>query len=62
MRLLGWADGGVVPAGISVVVVAAAADALASPANEEEAAGAQTADDDYEAQYGHGDDNAQIYA
>lgn len=43
-------------------MVAAATDALASPADEEEAAYAQTADDDDKTQDGQGDDHAQIYA
>lgn len=45
-----------------MIMVATATDALAPPADEEETAEAQTADDDYEAHDGHGDDNAQVYA
>lgn len=38
LRLLGCADGGVVPAVVQMALVAVAADALAAPADEEEAA------------------------
>jgi hypothetical protein len=40
LRLLGRADGGIVPASVQVVLVAAATNTLAPPADEEEAAGA----------------------
>lgn len=58
LDLLGCTDGGIIPAGVQMIMVAAATDALAPPADEEETADAQTAEDDYEAHNGHGDDNA----
>jgi hypothetical protein len=41
-----------------MIMVATATDALAPPADEEETADAQAAEDDYEAHDRHGDNNA----
>lgn len=62
LDLLGCTDCGIIPAGVQMILVAAATNTLAPPADEEETADAQTAEDDYESHDRHGDDNAQIYA
>jgi hypothetical protein len=40
LDLLGCTDGGIIPAGVQMIMVAAATDALAPPADEEETADA----------------------